>query len=72
VVSVQFWSVPASQYSTGPKPCAAAGRAQAARTIDITNAAKNALVLTFIGLRIPLIDRGLNNGVVYRGLVRRF
>jgi hypothetical protein len=60
MVSVQFWSVPASQYRTGPKPCAAAGRAKAARTANITSTAKNVLVLIFIGLRIPLIDSELN------------
>jgi hypothetical protein len=66
VVSVQFWSVPASQYKTGPKPCAAAGRAKAAKTPDIINIARNVFVLVFITSYIPILDRGLNKGVVYR------
>jgi hypothetical protein len=63
---VQFWSVPASQYKTGPKLCAAAGRAKAARTPDITNIARNAFVLVFIASYVPILDRGLNKGVVCR------
>lgn len=49
-MSVQLFSVPASQKNAGPKSCAAAGRAEVVNINASTNAPKNTLLeLLLIG-----------------------